>query len=289
MYAITGITGQVGGAVARALLAAKHSIRAVLRDERKGAAWAARGCEVAQADIHDDKALAAAFEGTGGVFVLLPPLFDPSPGFPEVRAMVNALREALLSARPPKVVCLSTIGAQATETNLLSQLGILEETLGALPVPIAFLRAGWFMENAAWDVAPARSSGAIPSFLQPLDKRFPMVATEDVGRVGAELLQARWEGRRIVELEGPRRVSPKEIASTFGKILGHPVRAEVIPREAWEALFTAQGMKNPAPRMRMLDGFNEGWIEFERGEAGSRKGKVELETVLAGLVARSDA
>ena len=38
------------------------------------------------------------------------------------------------------------------------------------------------------------------------------------------------------------------------------------------------------PRIQMLDGFNEGWIEFENGEAGSIKGKVELETVLRDLV-----
>jgi NAD(P)H dehydrogenase (quinone) len=37
----------------------------------------------------------------------------------------------------------------------------------------------------------------------------------------------------------------------------------------------------------MLDGFNEGWIEFESGEAGSRKGKVSVETVLQNLLARA--
>jgi hypothetical protein len=31
----------------------------------------------------------------------------------------------------------------------------------------------------------------------------------------------------------------------------------------------SQGMKNPAPRAQMLDGFNEGWIEFENGEHGA--------------------
>jgi hypothetical protein len=36
--------------------------------------------------------------------------------------------------------------------------------------------------------------------------------------------------------------------------------------------------------MRMLDGFNEGWIKFEERKAGSLKGKVELETVLKGLI-----
>jgi hypothetical protein len=45
-------------------------------------------------------------------------------------------------------------------------------------------------------------------------------------------------------------------------------------------------MKNPAPRIQMLDGFNEGWIEFESGEAGSRKGTVALKTVLKTLIDR---
>jgi hypothetical protein len=45
-------------------------------------------------------------------------------------------------------------------------------------------------------------------------------------------------------------------------------------------------MKNPMPRMRMLDGFNEGWIEFEGGEARSIKGTTTLETALRGLVSR---
>jgi hypothetical protein len=45
-------------------------------------------------------------------------------------------------------------------------------------------------------------------------------------------------------------------------------------------------MQNPTPRIRMLDGFNEGWIEFENGAAGSRKGEVALKTVLQTLVER---
>jgi hypothetical protein len=59
---------------------------------------------------------------------------------------------------------------------------------------------------------------------------------------------------------------------------------EVVPRESWEALFKSQGVKNPFPRMRMLDGFNEGWIEFEVGEATSRKGEVTLQSILKDLI-----
>jgi NAD(P)H dehydrogenase (quinone) len=289
MFAITGITGNVGGEVARNLLVGKQPVRAVMRDPGKGAAWAERGCDVARADIGDAAALAAAIQGVEGVFVLVPPNFDPEPGFPEAQATAHTLRSALEQARPGRVVYLSTIGAQATQSNLLSQHTIIERVLGELPIPITFLRPGWFMENSSWDVAPARERGVIPSFLQPLDKPVPMAATADIGRLAAELLQETWAGHRVVELEGPQRVTPDEIAATFADLLGIPVIMKAVPRDTWEPLFKSQGMKNPTPRIRMLDGFNEGWIEFESGEASSRKGRVSLKTVLKSLIERQGA
>ncbi|MDB5828426.1 MAG: NmrA family transcriptional regulator, partial [Variovorax sp.] len=53
-----------------------------------------------------------------------------------------------------------------------------------------------------------------------------------------------------------------------------------------DALFRSQGMSNPTPRMRMLDGFNEGWIDFEHGPSATRKGTTTLDTVLRGLTDR---
>lgn len=282
MYVITGITGQVGGAVARSLLASNQPVRTVVRDAAKGAAWAARGCEVAIADLTDAGALAAAFAGATGVFYLLPPTFDPSPGFPEARAQIDAAVTALRAARPGRVVCLSTIGAQAAEPSLLTQLTHLEDAFRLLPVPVTFLRAAWFMENCRWDVAAA-TTGTLPSFLQPLDRPIPMVATADIGRTAAELLRETWTGSRVVELEGPVRIAPRDIAAAFAQILGRPVRAEILPREAWAGFFEGMGMKHAGPRMRMLDGFNEGWIDFAAPGA-TRKGTVPLEAVLRDLV-----
>jgi len=284
MHAITGITGQVGGAVARSLLAQGQRVRAVVRDARKGEAWAALGCEVAVADIEDASALAHAFHGVASAFILPPPVFDPAPGFVEARAVVAAVRQALLAARPPRTVCLSTIGAQAAQQNLLSQRTLMEEALAALPLPVCFLRPGWFLENLAWDIAPARESGVLPSFLQPLDRPVPMVATQDVGALAAELLQQAGDLPRVVELEGPQRVSPRDLAAALAAALQRPVQAEAVRREDWEALFRSQGMRNPLPRMRMLDGFNEGWIRFEGPDAVVRKGRTGLAEVLRGLM-----
>ena len=102
MFAITGITGKVGAAVARSLLSADQSARAVVRDRGKAAAWTQLGCEIAVAEMSDTEALTAAFEGTAGVFVLLPPVFDPAPGFPEASGVIESLRAALTRKRGPK-------------------------------------------------------------------------------------------------------------------------------------------------------------------------------------------
>ncbi|WP_233837101.1 NmrA family NAD(P)-binding protein [Paraburkholderia sp. ZP32-5] len=287
MYAITGITGQVGGALARELLASGQPVRAVARNAERAASWVAQGCQLATARMDDEAALADAFSGATGVFIVLPPVFDPAPDFPEARVVIDAVSAAIRKARPAKVVCLSTIGAQAHESNLLTQHTLMQQELSTLPVPITFLRAGWFMENAAWDVASARDDGVIASYLQPLDRPVPMVATDDIGRVAATLLQQTWSGVRIVELEGPRRVSPNDIADAFARVLGRPVRAEAVNRQDWESLFLSQGMKHPLPRMRMLDGFNEGWISFERPDDEIVRGTTELDTVLDALVNRS--
>lgn len=284
MYAITGITGKVGGAMARALLAAGQPVRAVVRDASKGEAWAKLGCEIALAEMEDAAALTKAFAGATGVFILPPPCFDPTPGYPEAQAAIDSVVTALTAARPQRVLCLSTIGGDAVHDNLLSQRTMMEKAVTALDLPLTILRPGWFLENALWDVASARDTGVMHSFLQPADKPFPMVATPDVGRVAAALIQDNWSGTRIVELEGPRRVSPNDLAHAFACALGRPVRVGTVPRESWENLFRSQGMKNPMPRIRMLDGFNEGWIEFQDKGAKAVKGRVDADAVIAALV-----
>jgi NAD(P)H dehydrogenase (quinone) len=150
-------------------------------------------------------------------------------------------------------------------------------------VPVAFLRAAWFMENAAWDIDSAKT-GVVHSFLQPLDHRIPMVATEDIAQTATSLMNETWKGVHVVELEGPERYSADDVAAALAGALGNPVRNEIVSRASWEELFRSQGMKNPLPRMRMVDGFNEGWIDFEAGREGSKKGTTTLAAALRSLV-----
>jgi NAD(P)H dehydrogenase (quinone) len=288
MIAVTGITGKVGSRVARGLLAQGQTVRAVVRSRAKGDEWAALGCEVSVANIDDAAAMTEAFRGVDGVFLMTPPNYDPEPGFPDTQRNAAALRTAIEASRPAKIVFLSTVGAQVTELNLLINSGMTEATLRTVPVPVIFLRAAWFMENAAWDIESAKS-GVVHSFLQPLDHRIPMVATEDIAHTAVELLGQSWNGVRLVELEGPERYSSNDVAAALARALHNPVRNEIVPRSTWEELFRSQGMKNPLPRIRMVDGFNEGWIDFELGERGSRKASTTLQAALQALVSEKQS
>ena len=292
-YALMGITGQVGAAAARALLQAGQRVRGIVRDPARAAAWANEGVELAVADSRDAAALEAAFRDTEGVFVMIPPDFAPAAGFPETRVIVAALRQALAAARPPKVVYLSSIGAQhPSGLGVIAQLHLLETELGPLPIPQAFVRAAWFLENFRGDVASARERGEIAAFLSPLDRAFPMVATEDVGRLVAKTLRENWEGNRHLELEGPRGYSMRDAAAAFAALLGRPVQARAVPRDRWQARFEQQG--TPADRtggrIEMLEGFNSGWIDFENGAGNTEHilGEVTMEEAFRAFLAPSD-
>jgi len=69
---VTGATGQQGGAVARELLARKHTVRAMTRTPEGEAAraLARQGAEVVKGDLNDAESLRRALQGAWGVFAV---------------------------------------------------------------------------------------------------------------------------------------------------------------------------------------------------------------------------
>src|SRR3989442_14691537 len=69
---VTGATGQQGGAVARELLARKHTVRAMTRKPDSDAAKALtrQGAEVVKGDLNDAESLRRALQGAWGVFAV---------------------------------------------------------------------------------------------------------------------------------------------------------------------------------------------------------------------------
>jgi len=269
MFLVTGITGKVGGAAARHLLASGKQVRGLVRDPQKAAAWANQGVELVQGDFDDAASLAQALQGVEGAYLMMSPNWNPSPGFPEAKAIVASYEKALAQSPVPKLVVLSSIGSEKDERlGLITATAILERALERLPFPVAFVRAGSFFENFLFALESGKA-GVMPSFYQPVDRQVPMIATDDIGAEVAKLLTTDWTGKRYIELGS--QVSPDEVATAVGEVLGREVKAQAVPRAAWPAALEGMGFPkgNTAPYEEMADNFNSGWIAF--GVPGAEK------------------
>ena len=273
MFTVMGITGNVGGAVAQNLLAAGKAVRGVVRNPEKAKAWADRGVELVQSTYTDAAGLAKAFAGAEGVFAMIPPDFAAAPGLPDQKRTIAAITEALEQAKPGKAVFLSSIGSeQPSGLGLITSTHLLEESTRKLPIPVAYLRAGSFMENWLGAVDRIRATGEMPFFYAPLDRKFPLVATQDIGLAGARVLQESWKGERVLEVDGPAGGTDlHEVAAAFGRALRRDVKAVQLPEPAWQSVLESIGM--PADRtglyIEMVKSINSGWIHF--GNSGTEK------------------
>jgi NAD(P)H dehydrogenase (quinone) len=234
MFTVMGITGRVGGAVAENLLAAGKTVRGVVRNPEKAKAWADRGVELVESAYDDAEALTKAFERAEGVFAMIPPDFAPAPEMPDQKRTIAAFREALERAKPGKAVFLSSIGSeQPSGLGLITSTHLMEEATRTLLIPVAYLRAGSFMENWLGALDHIRATGEMPFFYAPLERKFPLVATRDIGLAGAKVLQESWTGERVLEVDGPEGgTGLHEVAAAFGRALSREVKAVQLPESA---------------------------------------------------------
>jgi NAD(P)H dehydrogenase (quinone) len=288
MFTVMGITGKVGGAVAENLLAAGNAVRGVVRNPEKAKAWGDRGVELVQAAYDDPAALAKAFAGAQGVFAMIPPDFAPDPGLADQKRTIAAIREALEQAKPGRAVFLSSIGSeQSSGLGLITSTHLMEQATRTLPIPVAYLRAGSFMENWLGAMDHIRSTGEMPFFYAPLERKFPLVASRDIGLAGARVLQESWTGERVLEVDGPQGGTDLlETAAAFGAALGREVKAVQLPEAVWQRVLEGMGM--PADRtglyIEMVKSFNSGWIHFSNPGTETFHGQTTIAAFVRGLV-----
>ena len=260
MFLVMGITGKVGGATAKHLLAQGRKVRALVRNREKAANWVKQGVELVDGDWNDSAAIERALKGVEGAFVMLPGGWAPSPDFKEAKDVIANYVKALSKAAPPRVVALSSIGASRTSgVGILTALSLLEQGFRDLTFPIAFVRAGGFFENFLYGLQAAQS-GTLPVFYNPTNRKSTMVATNDIGAEVAKLLTGpAWSGHRVIELGS--MVSADEVAEQLGEVLKLEVKAFAIPRAGWAGAFEQTGIPKgrTGPAEEMFEAVNAGW------------------------------
>ncbi len=263
MFLVVGITGKVGGATARHLLARGKQVRALVRSRDKTQGWAKQGVELVDGDWNDAAAIGRALTGVEGAFVMLPAVWAPSPDFTEAKGVIANYVEALTKAAPPRVVALSSMGANRTRgLGMITALSLLEQGFRGLVSPVAFVRAGGFFENFLYGLQVARG-GTLPVYYNPTNRKSTMVATNDIGAEVATLLTGpAWSGQRVVELGS--MVAADDVAEQLGQVLDLDVKAAAVPRAAWATTFEQFGIPkgHTAPAEEMYEAVNAGWMDL---------------------------
>jgi uncharacterized protein YbjT (DUF2867 family) len=264
--AITTPTGHVGSNVADAILefGGDVSVKLLARRPEKLRDFAEKGAEVAVGSLDDVAYLTKATEDADALFWVTP----PSYGSDNLRAFQNRVGEAAATAirtnRIPRVVNLSSIGAQfPLGVGPIGGLHDVEYRLDDAAENITHLRPGFFFENLLWHLDSIKNKDTISLPLAG-SQHYPMIATRDIGDVAAQrLLEDEWSGNIVQELHGPADLSFDEVAGILSKALGRKityVRCE--PQEMRQALLDHALSENVADSMlEMYEAVDSGKLQ----------------------------
>jgi uncharacterized protein YbjT (DUF2867 family) len=283
MFVVAGVTGHVGSVVAQELLGRSQKIKVIVRDAAKGEAWSKQGAEVAVGSLADQAFLSGALRGAGGFFALLPPNFHAKAILADQRKTADAITAAVKSAGVRHVVMLSSVGADVPKgTGPIQGLHYLENALRGAGVRLTAIRAGYFQENLASSVAPARQHGVFPSFMPSADLPMPMIATHDIGVLAAQALLDMPAKNEAIDLHGPS-YTQRQLAEKLGAALGKTLQIVDIPEPGWIPTLVQAGLRQDFAELyaEMYRGFGSGLIK----PAGDRmvQGQTPIDNVVKAL------
>ncbi len=285
MITVLGATGNVGTQVVRELTAAGTEMRAVAR--RPGAA--APGVRPWAGDLGDTAFLRRAFDGADAAFVLLPFDVTAAGHATHQTRLGESVAAALGDAGVPRVVALSSLGAEVpggpdlADTGYLGSLHEQESRLATLDAHVTRLRPGLFLESFLWSADAMRAHGVHADSVDP-DVALPMVATRDVGRAAAAALLAP-DAPAVVEVQGAADRTVPDVVAALGPALGVPGLTYVrVPDEEMEQLLRGAGLPADGARLHvaMNRAFNEGRVRAH-GPRGAADGALTVEEWAAGV------
>ncbi len=188
---VTGATGKQGGAVADALLARGHKVRAFTRNPQGAAAraLAGRGAEIAGGSFDDPASVIAAARGADAAFLM--GNFYEAGYEGEVR-QGKAGAEAIKAAGVGHLIY-SSVGSADRKTGIphFESKFEIERHIAGLGIGYTISAPVAFMENAIgpWTIETLRSG--VHSFLAPADTPLQVIATADLGAFVASLIERR--------------------------------------------------------------------------------------------------
>ncbi len=224
MYIITAATGNIGKALATALLAEGKKVRVIGRSADKLKELTDKGAEAMVGDVNDPDFVNKAFSGGTAAFCLIPPSYHSDDFRKEQEQIGHNYANAVKANNIKYVMLLSSIGAHLRNgAGVVDGLGDMEEAFLALKeVNVLNLRPSYFMENLFGQIQTIKMMGVMASPVKG-DIMFPMVATKDIAATAFRFMKdLAFKGNTIEYVLGSRDVSYNEVASVIGNAIGKP-------------------------------------------------------------------
>jgi uncharacterized protein YbjT (DUF2867 family) len=230
---VYGATGAQARPVARRLLEGGVAVRVATRDPARAEDLRALGAEVVTADFTDPDSLRAASEGVDGVFLLVP-FLDPQPD--HGRNAIDAAAKAgvrLLVWNPT-----GTILPQRTGNPGMDVRYDVFEHLRSSGVPHVVLQPTGYMENflGPW-TAPEIARDDVFAYPVPVEVQMQLVSHEDVAAFAVEAFRRPELADLVLEVSGPERLDPVQLAERFSRALGRTITFRQMPPREFGAHF----------------------------------------------------
>jgi uncharacterized protein YbjT (DUF2867 family) len=223
---VTGARGQQGGAVARELLAAGHSVRAMTRhpESESAKALAELGAEVVQGDFDDEASLVRAVDGAWGVFAMQ----NTWEAGVELEEEQGKRLAGVAREHAVRHFVYSSVGSAHRSTGIphFDNKWRVEETVRSCGFPsYTILRPVFFMENwvSPW-FKPAIDEGDLAIGMKP-ETKLQQIAVADIGKYGKLAFEhSETLNGQALDIAGDELTAPRvaEIVShASGKAVGY--------------------------------------------------------------------
>lgn len=219
MILLTGITGNIGGATARALLAQGVRFRALVRDLAKAAAWGEQGVELVQGDFEDPDSITRALQGVDRALLVL-------PNGEQQERLELAFIQTARTAGLPWILKLSSPEAVRGTTSPIPLAHIAaEDAIMASGMKWTFVRPSFYMQNFRGSLKAARATGKLS---MPMGNGTVAVTdNNDAGLFIARVLtdtDSKRHHSQCYDITGPDPVMTfHDIAKVIGEVIGQPV------------------------------------------------------------------
>lgn len=247
--AVTGATGHLGGLVIESLLGRGTSLSeivAVVRDEKKAADLAAGGVTIAVAPYEDQDALQQALTGVDRLVLVSGS--EVGKRLAQHTNVINAAKAAGVGF----IAYTSLLNAQTSELSLAPEHVATEQLLAESGIDHTLLRNGWYWENYASALEPAKATGKM--FGAAGEAKVSGAARADYAEAAAVVVSGEGYAGKVYELGGTPALTYPEIAEAVGEVIGAKVGYENQSVAEYQAGLEGAGL--PAEVAGMLAGWD---------------------------------